>query len=66
VRKDGTDLYHGVLRAVDHEGKKILHDVDYQSISNISMKKSNHGDISSLSEEIGKNNGWYTVDHWPA
>jgi NAD-reducing hydrogenase large subunit len=31
VRKDGAlDLYHGVIRAVDSEGKKILHDVDYQ------------------------------------
>ncbi len=31
IRKDGAlDLYHGVLRAVDHEGHKILHDVDYQ------------------------------------
>ena len=31
VRKDGAlDLYHGVLRAVDSDGKKILHDVDYQ------------------------------------
>jgi NAD-reducing hydrogenase large subunit len=31
VRKDGAmDLYHGVLRAVDPEGNKILHDVDYQ------------------------------------
>jgi NAD-reducing hydrogenase large subunit len=31
VRKDGAmDLYHGVLRAVDSEGKKILNDVDYQ------------------------------------
>jgi len=23
-------LYHGVLRAVDADGKKILHDIDYQ------------------------------------
>ena len=31
VRKDGAmDLYHGVLRAVDAEGKRILDDVDYQ------------------------------------
>ena len=31
VRKDGAlDLYHGVLRAVDTDGKKILDDVDYQ------------------------------------
>src|SRR5512143_1027047 len=31
VRKDGAlDLYHGVLRAVDADGRKILNDVDYQ------------------------------------
>jgi len=31
VRKDGAlDFYHGVLRAVDAEGRKILNDVDYQ------------------------------------
>ena len=31
VRKDGAmDLYHGVLRAVDADGKRILDDVDYQ------------------------------------
>ena len=31
VRKDGAmDLYHGVLRAIDADGKKILDDVDYQ------------------------------------
>ena len=35
VRKDGAmDLYHGVLRAVDPEGKKILNDVDYQDYYN--------------------------------
>ena len=31
VRKDGAlDLYHGVMRAVDAEGNRILDDVDYQ------------------------------------
>jgi NAD-reducing hydrogenase large subunit len=31
VRRDGAlDLYHGVLRAVDAEGRRILDDVDYQ------------------------------------
>lgn len=30
VRADGAlDLYHGVLRAIDKDGKKILDDVDY-------------------------------------
>jgi NAD-reducing hydrogenase large subunit len=31
VRRDGAlDFYHGVLRAVDAEGRKVLDDVDYQ------------------------------------
>ena len=35
VRKDGAmDLYHGVIRAVDANGKKILHDVDPQDYLN--------------------------------
>ncbi len=64
VRKDGAlDLYHGVLRAVDAAGKKILNDVDYQDY------------LSHLREEVrswsymkfpflkilGKEKGWYRV-----
>jgi len=64
VRKDGAlDLYHGVLRAVDTAGKKILNDVDYQEY------------LQHLREEVkawsymkfpfltalGKENGWYRV-----
>jgi NAD-reducing hydrogenase large subunit len=64
VRKDGAmDLYHGVLRAVDPDGKKILNDVDYQDY------------LSYIDEEVrtwsymkfpylkayGKQKGWYTV-----
>ena len=64
VRKDGAlDLYHGVLRAVDAEGKKILHDVDYQDY------------LKYIGEEVrswsymkfpflldhGKQTGWYRV-----
>ena len=64
VRKDGAlDLYHGVLRAVDADGKKILNDVDYQEY------------LQHLSEEVkawsymkfpfltalGKEHGWYRV-----
>ena len=31
VRKDGAiDLYHGVLRCIDKDGKKLLDDIDYQ------------------------------------
>jgi NAD-reducing hydrogenase large subunit len=64
VRKDGAlDLYHGVLRAVDADGKKILNDVDYQDY------------LEHLREEVrswsymkfpflkilGKDKGWYRV-----
>jgi NAD-reducing hydrogenase large subunit len=64
VRKDGAlDFYHGVLRAVDADGRKVLNDVDYQ------------GYLEHIGEEIrswsymkfpylralGKTNGWYRV-----
>ncbi len=64
VRKDGAlDFYHGVLRAVDAEGRKVLDDVDYQDY------------LEHIGEEIrswsymkfpylralGKADGWYRV-----
>jgi NAD-reducing hydrogenase large subunit len=64
VRKDGAlDFYHGVLRAVDADGKRILDDVDYQ------------GYLDHIGEEVrswsymkfpylrrlGKAAGWYRV-----
>ena len=64
VRKDGAlDLYHGVLRAVDADGNKILNDVDYQDY------------LDHLREEVrswtymkfpflkilGQEKGWYRV-----
>jgi NAD-reducing hydrogenase large subunit len=64
VRKDGAlDFYHGVLRAVDAEGKKVLNDVDYD------------GYLDHIAEEVrswsymkfpylkalGKQDGWYRV-----
>jgi NAD-reducing hydrogenase large subunit len=64
VRKDGAlDLYHGVLRAVDTEGKKILHDVDYQEYYRYideEVKSWSYMKFPYL-KEIGKKNGWYTV-----
>jgi NAD-reducing hydrogenase large subunit len=64
VRKDGAmDLYHGVIRAVDSEGKKILHDVDYQD-----YLKYIGEDVKSWSYmkfpymlSLGKEKGWYRV-----
>ena len=64
VRKDGgLDIYHGVLRAVNQDGKKILHDVDYQDY------------LDYIAEEVrpwsymkfpylraqGNEKGWYRV-----
>jgi NAD-reducing hydrogenase large subunit len=64
VRKDGAlDLYHGVLRAVDHEGHKILHDVDYQEYYKYideEVKSWSYMKFPYL-KEIGKKDGWYTV-----
>ncbi|KPK81374.1 MAG: NADP oxidoreductase [Bacteroides sp. SM23_62_1] len=64
VRKDGAmDLYHGVLRAVDPEGKKILHDIDYQdylSYIDEEVRAWSYMKFPYL-KEYGKREGWYTV-----
>jgi NAD-reducing hydrogenase large subunit len=64
VRKDGAlDLYHGVLRAVDADGKKILNDVDYQEYFNYieeEVKNWSYMKFPYLTS-IGKENGWYRV-----
>ena len=64
VRKDGAlDLYHGVLRAVDKDGKKILNDVDYQEYYkyiNEEVRSWSYMKFPFLTS-IGKENGWYTV-----
>jgi NAD-reducing hydrogenase large subunit len=64
VRKDGAlDLYHGVLRAVDHEGKKILHDVDYQDYLDYIDEEVRSWSYMKFPylKEFGKAEGWYTV-----
>ncbi|MBZ0243138.1 MAG: Ni/Fe hydrogenase subunit alpha, partial [Bacteroidales bacterium] len=64
VRKDGAlDLYHGVLRAVDSEGRKILHDVDYQEYDKYieeEVKSWSYMKFPYLKEH-GKDKGWYRV-----
>lgn len=64
VRNDGAmDLYHGVLRAVDSEGKKILHDVDYQDYVEYigeGVKTWSYMKFPFL-KEYGKKKGWYRV-----
>jgi NAD-reducing hydrogenase large subunit len=64
VRKDGAlDLYHGVLRAIDAEGKKILHDVDYQEYHKYIDEEVRSWSYMKFPylKEIGKKAGWYTV-----
>jgi NAD-reducing hydrogenase large subunit len=64
VRKDGAlDIYHGVLRAVDTDGNKILHDVDYQEYLDYiaeEVKSWSYMKFPYL-RSIGKKEGWYTV-----
>ena len=64
VRKDGAlDIYHGVIRAVDTDGKKILHDVDYQDYLDYiaeEVKPWSYMKFPYL-RSMGNENGWYTV-----
>jgi NAD-reducing hydrogenase large subunit len=64
VRKDGAlDLYHGVLRAVDENGRKILNDVDYQSYHEYiqeAVKNWTYMKFPYL-KHLGPEKGWYRV-----
>ncbi len=64
VRKDGAlDIYHGVIRAVDTEGNKILHDVDYQDYLDYiaeEVKSWSYMKFPYL-RSLGNKEGWYTV-----
>ncbi len=64
VRKDGAlDFYHGVLRAVDSEGRKILDDVDYKDyLDHIGeeIRSWSYMKFPYL-RSLGKANGWYRV-----
>ncbi len=64
VRKDGAlDLYHGVLRAVDSDGKKILHDVDYQDYLEYIGEEVRNWSYMKFPylTEFGREKGWYRV-----
>ncbi len=64
VRKDGAlDLYHGVLRAVDSEGNRILNDVDYQNYNDYieeEVKSWSYMKFPYL-KHLGTEKGWYRV-----
>jgi NAD-reducing hydrogenase large subunit len=64
VRKDGAlDIYHGVLRAVDTNGKKILHDVDYQEYDKYIEEEVRNWSYMKFPylKDLGKDTGWYRV-----
>lgn len=64
VRKDGAmDLYHGVLRAVDTDGKKILDDVDYQEYNKYIEEEVRSWSYMKFPylKHLGKEKGWYRV-----
>ncbi len=64
VRKDGAmDLYHGVLRAVDPSGKKILDDIDYQDYLKYIDEEVRSWSYMKFPylKAYGKEDGWYTV-----
>ena len=64
VRKDGAlDLYHGVIRAIDAEGNKILHDVDYRNYLDYigeEVKSWSYMKFPFL-KSLGAKTGWYRV-----
>ncbi|NOX85087.1 MAG: Ni/Fe hydrogenase subunit alpha [Chlorobi bacterium] len=64
IRKDGAlDIYHGVLRAVDAEGKIILNDVDYQDYEKYLEEEVRDWSYMKFPylKEYGKEQGWYRV-----
>jgi NAD-reducing hydrogenase large subunit len=64
VRKDGAlDLYHGVLRAVDAEGNKVLDDVDYQEYYKYIEEEVKNWSYMKFPylKHLGKEKGWYRV-----
>ncbi len=64
VRKDGAlDLYHGVLRAVDAEGKVILHDIDYREYLDYIAEEVRSWSYMKFPylKKYGKKHGWYRV-----
>jgi NAD-reducing hydrogenase large subunit len=64
VRKDGAlDFYHGVLRAVDTDGKKILNDVDYQDYYKYIKEEVRNWSYMKFPflYSLGTEKGWYRV-----
>ncbi len=63
ARDGGLDLYHGVLRAIDAEGNRILDDVDYRDyLTHIGEEVRSWSYMKfPYLKSIGKEKGWYRV-----
>jgi NAD-reducing hydrogenase large subunit len=64
IRKDGAmDLYHGGLRAIDPEGKKIFDHVDYQRYADYLVEEVRDWSYMKFPfiRKLGPENGWYRV-----
>ena len=64
VRRDGAlDLYHGVLRAVDETGNRILYDADYQDYLKYIREEVRSWTYMKFPylTFLGKEHGWYRV-----
>ncbi len=64
VREDGAlDLYHGVIRSIDHEGNKIINDVDYQNYYDYIAEEVKDWSYMKFPfmRELGADKGWYRV-----
>ncbi|MEA1987494.1 MAG: Ni/Fe hydrogenase subunit alpha [Candidatus Marinimicrobia bacterium] len=64
VRKDGAlDLYHGVIRVVDENGKKVMDDFDYQNYLDYIVEEVKSWSYMKFPylKKFGPKNGWYRV-----
>jgi NAD-reducing hydrogenase large subunit len=64
VRKDGAlDLYHGVIRAVDADGQRIVDDVDNQEYLDVVAEEVRSWSYMKFPfiKRLGKEQGWYRV-----
>ncbi len=64
IRADGAmDLYHGNLRAIDAQGKKIFDQVDYQKYFDYIAEEVRNWSYMKFPfiKSLGPENGWYRV-----
>jgi len=64
VRKDGAlDLYHGVIRAVDADGNKVVDDVDSQDYEQVIEEEVRSWSYMKFPyiKSLGPEKGWYRV-----